>query len=126
MLCADTFAKFQRSSDRAAVENGLNYKGKSGYVLTSQFYYHVGRGRVRHLIKINGDDFGFVDFVTPFNIFAPPYEWYVLNFSTKTPFEFDGIEWEEEFYPPDDGCKWYMPTTGDIEAAIAFFDKMKR
>lgn len=120
-MTSQIFANIRKLTHKIHSEEELNYIGESGSVLTSKFYHDVNRGRVRHLIKINGTEFGFVDFVTPYNIFKDPYEFYVLNYSTQKPFDFEGIEWEEEFYPPPTGI-WYMPTTFDIEAAIRFFD----
>jgi hypothetical protein len=62
-----TFSAMRDLSDKMARENGLDYTGVNGSRLTSQFYHDVRRGRVRHLIKVNDEEFGFVDFVTPFS-----------------------------------------------------------
>lgn len=99
---------------------GEDYKSQGVHVETKHFC-EVSRSTTRSLVFMDGRNVGFIDYIVPFSIFKPCYEWILLEFITATPFEFEGAGWHEDPYPKDNEPMTYSPCFSDMEAAVLFF-----
>ena len=120
---APRLSKLQKSL--MSCNTGENYTVK-GIKIQTKFMVNVNRGRDRYLLFINGGNCGFVDYVTPYNIFKSSYEVYHLDFFTHNKFNFPGLTWEANPYPDENQPAIFFPTFRDVEKMIDFLtDKGK-
>ena len=119
-MTSTTLAKTQSDLVQIDRESGEDYIDGGTHIRT-EFFLEVQRDRTRHVVFFDEKNVGFIDYVVPFNIFKSPYENVVLEFSSHTKPQFEGIQWVEEFYPEDPDNPGYLPTFSNLSNAAAYF-----